>query len=742
MPLDVPRIDDRDYDRLLSETLARIPVHNPEWTNFNDSDPGVTLLQLFSFLTDSLLYRANLIPERNRLKFFELLGIPLRHASAAQGVVAVSNERGPLETTTLPAGLQLFAGPVGFVTTNGLDVLPVEGRVFYRASLPSPGDQQQALRMYSQLFGEDDEDASSFEFYRTTAFEAPVGGARVGAVSLTDDAIDRSLWLALLLRPGDPADAATRQAVRARIAGKVLTVGVVPAWDATRRVLPAGGTAERGGQALRFDISTGRFAGDTPVYRALDAAADDDPLENLTLVQLTLPEEGGFAAWNQLDPLEDGVGDLPPALDEEELAERVLCWIRVRLAEQSDAGGEASPGWSARFSWLGINAARVRQQVPVPAQRVGTGTGEPDQSLTLSNSPVLPETVMLAVNGEVWQRTDDLLAAPPEVPVRSAALPPGSRAGAAGDPRVYAVDRESAVVSFGNGHAGMRPPPGAAIVAAYAWGGGRAGNVAAGAVKTGPQLPAGFKAANPVPTWGADDGETPTEAARRIPLHLKHGDRAVSAEDFRDVVRGTPGVAIGRVEVLPSYHPKVGAPSPGVVTLLLVPDDPQRPEGPVPDRLFLQAVCRHLEPRRLVTTEVHLRGPDYEPLTLAVGFDVVAGADLAVVREEIKAALKGFLSPLRGGQDGRGWPLDKPVEDRELWAQAARVENVAAIRGVRMWDRNGAEVATLPISGLQLPRLDRLSVRAGDPEDVPAADAPSAPSTPPRRPVPVVPRSC
>jgi hypothetical protein len=740
MPLIVPRIDDRDYDRLLSETLARIPVHNPDWTNFNDSDPGVTLLQLFAFLTDNLLYRANLIPERNRLKFLELLGIALRHPAAAQGVVAVSNERGPLETTTLPAGLQLFAGPTGFVTMNGLDVLPVEGHVFYRAALPTAGDQQQALRMYSQLFGEGEEDAASFEFYRTTPFEPSAGGARVGAVSLTD-AVDHSLWLALLLRPGDPANAATLAAVRARIAGRVLTVGVVPAWDVDRRVLPAGGTAARSIPALRFDISTGRLIGDTPLYRALDAAADDDPLENLTLVQLTLPEEGGFGAWNQLDPLEDGVGELPPALDEEALAERVLCWIRIRLAERSDAGGEASPGWSARFSWLGTNAARVRQQVPVPAQRVGTGTGEPDQSLTLSSAPVLPETVVLAVNGELWQRTDDLLAAAPEVPVRSTSLPPGSRAAEGGDPRVFAVDRESGVVSFGNGYAGMRPPPGAAIVASYAWGGGRAGNVAAGAVKAGPLLPAGFKVANPVPTWGGDDGETPTEASRRMPLQLKHRDRAVSAEDFRDVVRGTPGVAIGRVEVLPSYHPQLGAPSPGVVTLLLVPDDPLRPEGPVPDRLFLQAVCRHLEPRRLVTTEVRLRGPDYEPLTLAVGFDVVPGADLAVVREAIKAALRSFLSPLRGGQDGQGWPLDKPVEDRELWAQAARVENVAAIRGVRMWDRNGAEVATLPISGLQLPRLDRLSVRAGDPEDVPAADAPPAAPTP-RRPVPVVPRSC
>ena len=68
MPLQIPKIDDRRYQDLLDEALSRIPVHNPEWTNFNRSDPGVTLIELFAFMTESLLYRANLIPERNRLK--------------------------------------------------------------------------------------------------------------------------------------------------------------------------------------------------------------------------------------------------------------------------------------------------------------------------------------------------------------------------------------------------------------------------------------------------------------------------------------------------------------------------------------------------------------------------------------------------------------------------------------------------------------------------------------------------
>src|ERR671936_2261921 len=101
MPIAIPSIDDRRYQALLDETLARIPVHNPEWTNFNRSDPGVTLVELFAFLTEALVYRANQIPERNRRKFLSLLGVPVAPASSARGIVEPRNARGLLKTTTV-----------------------------------------------------------------------------------------------------------------------------------------------------------------------------------------------------------------------------------------------------------------------------------------------------------------------------------------------------------------------------------------------------------------------------------------------------------------------------------------------------------------------------------------------------------------------------------------------------------------------------------------------------------------
>src|SRR6185295_10380375 len=119
--------------------------------------------------------------------------------------------------------------------------------------------------------------------------------------------------------------------------------------------------------------------------------------------------------------------------------------------------------------------------------------------------------------------------------------------------------------------------------------------------------------------------------------------------------------------------------------------DPNQPAAPRPDRLFLDTVCRYLDPRRLVTTELFLRGPIYKYIWITVGINVVAGTAVPTVREAVKQALLQFLAPFNQAQAGllnepasaldspqstdaqNGWPLRKAVTDRELLAVASRV---------------------------------------------------------------------
>lgn len=751
MPLTVPTLDDRSYQQLRDEALARIPVHNPEWTNFNESDPGVTLVEVFAFLTESLLYRANRIPEKNRRKFLTLLGQPLRPAASAQGLVAFANERGASQTFTFNGDLEVRAGQVPFRTTRGLDVLPVEAQVFFKQKVAAPTAGVRAY--YDQLyatFGVQTPGAQ-FSLYQT----APLDAQGSSGVDLGADTVDGALWVALLLRSGDkPYSEPQKTQAREALAGMTLSLGLVPVLvDGSGQLSPGGPTAPDGSSALVYEIPAlppgGVLPSDpgarTPRYMALDASPTADVVSTPGVVDLSLPADPTrLRLWANVDPLESGVGDFPPALTDSTLNDRLLTWVRVRQAARV----------RARLLWVGINAAPVSQRTHVSAEALPDGTGEPDQSATLARTPVVPGSVSVTVtvNGvdQVWGEIDDLTAAGPEVPAPDPARPPGTPPVVNPRVNVFAVDPESGVLRFGDGTRGRRPPFGALVRASYDYGAGPGGNVGPGTISTGPALPAGFTVTNPVRTWGGTDAETAAEGETQVSRYLQHRDRLVTAGDFATIARRTPGVALGRVEVLPAYHPDLStnAPgdAPGAVTLMIIPAyDPTRPGAPVPDQLTIDAVCDYLDPRRLVTTEVFLRPPNYVRLWVSVGLNIVAGFAAATVREAVKAALLQYLSPLPdpSGASG-GWPLRTPVVDRELLVVAGRVPGVLSINDVKLALDTGPSTTRVAMTGLELPWVVNLAVAVGDPPDLDAlrGTGTAAPPSPTFVPVPVIPEGC
>jgi hypothetical protein len=768
MPLTLPAIDDRRYQQLVDETLARVPVHTPEWTNFNQSDPGVTLVQLFSFLTENLLYRANLIPERNRAKFLQLLQVPMRTAQAAQGLVTISNDRGPLQRQTLPADVEVRAGSVAFRTQSALDVLPVEARVYFKRPLAAPSVE--LLEYYRLLYASYQvEFPADLRLYETVALDPKV----IDSVDLNVDTVDRSLWVALLARRGDVVAGAADplRPIRDELGGRTLTLGVVPALDATAALLTPGGRADPG-SLLRFELprvgADGRIprladGGVAPAYRQLAPRTDVDLLATPGVVQLALPPAGELRAWSDLEPLESGVGNLPPGLDDTALAGRLVTWLRV------SAPGAAQ----ARVKWIGINAAPVWQRERIEAEPLADGDGTPDQARQLSRAPVLANSIEVTTQAGAetlrWRETDDLYAAPPEVPVADPRQPPGVATVELPDPaaaNVFVADAEAGVLKFGDGLRGRRLPLEARVFASYDFCAGAAGNVGEGSINAAPSLPSGFAVSNPVRTWGGADAETVAEAEKQIPRFLQHRDRLVSVEDFETIAWRAPGVQIGRVEVLPAFHPDLaplepGA-APGVVTVMAIPRfDPSQPDAPRADRLFLNTLCRHLDPRRLVTTELVVRGPVYKPIWLSVGVDVQAGFAIAEVVENVKQRLKEFLAPVgeggfttqttplfapRAPDAARGWPLRTPVAAKVLLAETARVAGVMSVADVLVAAGSAAATEVVEMTGLELPWVVGISVVAGEPVPLDAlrgggADS-AAPAGPSLLPVPVIPETC
>lgn len=76
MSIPQPTLDDRSYAGLLEEARTLIPSLAPQWTNHNPSDPGITLVELFAWLTEMLIYRVNRLPEENTRAYLQLLNGP------------------------------------------------------------------------------------------------------------------------------------------------------------------------------------------------------------------------------------------------------------------------------------------------------------------------------------------------------------------------------------------------------------------------------------------------------------------------------------------------------------------------------------------------------------------------------------------------------------------------------------------------------------------------------------------
>src|SRR5688572_93474 len=131
MPLasNFPRIDDRRFDDLVAELRTRIPRYTPEWTDLNDSDPGITLVQLFAWLSEMLLYRMGRVPELNYLKFLELIGIELQPARPALAEVSFAvADTATAAVVSVPPRTQVSAMaddgvPLVFETTRALSAV-------------------------------------------------------------------------------------------------------------------------------------------------------------------------------------------------------------------------------------------------------------------------------------------------------------------------------------------------------------------------------------------------------------------------------------------------------------------------------------------------------------------------------------------------------------------------------------------------------------------------------------------
>lgn len=595
MTLPVPDLDDRRFQDLVDDAKRLVALRCPEWTDHNVSDPGVTLIEAFAFMTDELFYRLNRVPDKLYVAFLDLIGTTLFPPTAATADVVMWLAAPRDEVVVVPPRTE-----VGTPRTEQTEAIVFQTT----AELQIP---PRSLAHVGRRSGE----AQVF-----------VRNARLGNDTLEAFASKPKIGDELLFGLDEPAPGL---AIGLRLDCAVRGVGVDPL-----------------DPPIVWEAWTG------PDWTRCDLVSDGTG---------GLNQPGDVVVIVPRDHVASVIGD-----------ERAG-WLRCRLVEREPGVPTYSAAplvRSAAASTLGgvVHALHAHS---VDDEILGLSEGVPGQTFPLEERPVVDDGEPFVVEvgtGSGWEEWVEV----------------DSFAGSTPDAKHVMVDRARATVTFPPAvrepdgtlrRYGATPAKGAPLrVPRYRVGGGRSGNVAAGALSVlRSTVPFVRSAVNRAAAHDGTDGETIDEAKVRGPLALRTRDRAVTLEDYEQLAkRAAPGVARTHAVAATGAGDGLG------VRLLVVPTAAVGDDGRIafadlqPSDEMLAAISTDLDGRRLAGTRLVVEPPEYQGVTVVA--KLVARPRVAVDRlqADALAALYGRFDPIRGGAERTGWQFGRPVLAGEVYS--------------------------------------------------------------------------
>src|SRR3954453_5255112 len=160
MALPAPNLDDRRFQELVDDAKRLVQQRCPEWTDHNVSDPGVTLIELFAWMTYQVVYRLNRVPDRHYVKFLELIGVTLFPATAARTQVTFWLSAPQPDVVTIAAATQVAtlrtdtSEAILFAPPEPLPIVPVSlARLGSMIDGKTYRDHTEALLKGSDIYG-------------------------------------------------------------------------------------------------------------------------------------------------------------------------------------------------------------------------------------------------------------------------------------------------------------------------------------------------------------------------------------------------------------------------------------------------------------------------------------------------------------------------------------------------------------------------------------------------------------
>lgn len=631
------QLDDRTFQDLVNEARHRIARSCPEWTDHNVSDPGVTLIEMFAWLTEMLIYRVNRIPDKLHVALMELVDIGLEPPAAAETDLRFRLAAPAAEPVQIP-----LRSEVGTLRTAS-----EESTVFQTsAAFTIPPLRPSAFAVERERI--------------VTQLSAGGGTARPRGS-------DRFPFAT----PPIPGDA-LYLGFTTPVANLVLQVDVECA--------PARGVGvDPEDPPLRWEVSAASGGG---------GWLECDVLDDRT---------GGFNYGSGVVELQIP-GDSAEMIVGNQRAYWLRCRVDDRGRTGSAGATYTHPPEISSIT-VGACGALVpaAHAMSVVHEVLGESDGTPGQSFRLRHAPVLPlgsgEGLEVRESGgsewRRWERRESFAesasdAAHYTLDLASGhlSLAPSVRTGQGGFRQFGAI-----------------PPKGAQLrMSCYRHGGGASGNVAAGALTVmRSAIPYVSSVTNAAAAVGGMDPESLDEARRRAALELRSRSRAVTTEDHEFLaMRASPRVAraicveppgttgVARIHIVP-----------------VIDDADRRLEYAelCPDSELMESVASYLDTRRLVGTRVELLPAAYRGISVAASVRAAPFADLERVERDVAAALYRYLNPVVGGTIGglgSGWEFGRALNQGELYGVIHAVDGVQFVSVLRMYETDLANDKRAP----------------------------------------------
>ena len=636
MPLPDIQLDNRSYNDLVNELKRRIPAYTPQWTDFNESDPGIALIEMFSWLADILIYRINQIPDKAYIKFLQMIGIQL----------------------ALPAPAQAY---LTFTVTSQNPVL-VRGGTRVQASGASSGQV-------------------TFE----TVDDFYAAGSNVAAVQTFDGATYS------VVTNFNPVDGSSYGAFgNLPQAGSALYIGFDNAYPSTDGFeypliflvnTPSVTGLAQGGQStqnisppIEFVLEYSTATGWGIFTEVTDGT---NQFTQTGVLSFQAPSDWASVQWGALRRSTD------PS----------YFWMRYRISQVLGSGYQSPPLLTNILanSVMSLNAETAQGEL------LGASNGMPNQTFQISNYPVLPNppsvSGIVQVNeGDgngytLWQEVLDFSGSDSNSKVYT--LDHSAGVVTFGDGVHGKIPHW--LSSDGSNLESSDTPN--VQVTQYQYGGGSAGNVGANTITSMiDTVPFVASVTNLLPAQLGSDEQTVEDAEEKAPQQIRTLGRAVTPGDFVTLAIQTPGARVQRATAIPLQRPQTQVVraadgsvilppnAPGVVTVIVVPDGPD-PSKPIASDQTMTAVAAYLDAYRLVTCELYVTNPVYRLVEIDATITVVPGATTGTVQALVENALLAFYNPLTGGQQGAGWDFGGTIYVSDAYRQILDVPGVLRIEG-------------------------------------------------------------